>query len=743
MHRSWTLTATLRRGLVPMAILGLVVAGCASDLDSSMYGGPGDANAGAPTEPAPTGQRWEAVEDDKGCGRTGIQYVLVDEVCGRDGLGYASPRLQAPMFRDGALFGQTLLAVDATHLWALDTTNLADVTRTKLLSGLGQPVGAAAYGTELLLAAGDSGLLRIDASIPMQPTRTSQIELPGFALDVETEGTHAHVAMGRAGLGVVDLTTGRLEYSVAIPGYSTGVTTKNGYAYVASCTALSVVDLSTRAVVARTWTPHAMDGAILSAAAKDVTVVDDVAFVAAGRHGAVSIDVSEPTAPRVLGNCTLPTPAFYASGVRAKDGQLFVAGGEYGILPLDVSDPQSTCTELVAPTAPAEPATPDRTEAGADGGIACSTEPPWDVLPWEQLWAPPPPAKDPIQTLPGAGVVYAFGDARRIGTRAVDVRRVDSTDLPLIGRYDEPRRALGIAAAGARVLVVGSHGGLFTYVEGTGLVRTPHDADAIFRSATAAVFTGQGRWVVLVGNRLHVEGRAAPIEIPGDAPEALAAVGASQVAVAAKSGIDIFDVVENSRRHRDLAQASTLPLSLAGTAGTVYAAAPEWTRTRVVKLDSSADVALPSHGIFDEDEALDTTLWRTRLPRRQLVATGKGLVEVAVIGRKAGLVLHQDDGADRALALPPATYAAVTSDGDNVYLTSLDRSFYRSSLYTVSLRGSYPTLLSTDVFTGGAAGVAAASGRTYVADADGSVRVYRGGAAGPLLESIVSLEDSP
>lgn len=740
MNPSWTLVGTLRRGLVPLTLLGWLLAGCADWSDSMMVDdGAAAPPGGAPTEPAPTGQRWEAVEDDKGCGRTGIRYVLVDEVCGGAGLGYADPQLQAPMFRDGALFGSTLLAVDATHLWALDLSDRANVTRTQLLGGLGQPVAATAYGSELLLAAGGSGLLRLDASNPVHPTRTSQVELPGFALDVETQGSKAHVALGRAGLGIVDLNSGELEATIAIPGYATGVTSKGGFAYVASCDALTVVDLTTRSVVGRTWTPYAMDGSLLAAPAKDVTVIDDVAFVAAGRHGAVSIDVSNPSAPQVLGNCTLAEPSFYASGVRAKDGTLFVAGGEYGILPVDVSDPRAACSTLVPPVQNA-PTTPESSQTEPDAGTnTCSTEPPWEVLPWETLWAPPPPRKDPIQTLPGDGVVYAFGDARRIGTRAVDVREVSAADLPLVGRYDEPRRALDLAASGARVLVVGAAGGLFTYVAGSGLTPTPSDSLARFRAASAAVFTGNGRWAVLEGRQIHVEGRDAPLSV-SEAPEAMTAVGTNGIAVASKSGVDVFDLASDTRQHYAIPQSSTLPLTLAASGDALFAAAPEWTQASQIRLGSGASSLLPTHGVFDGEEALDTTLWRTRLPRRELIAIAKGVVEVAVIGRKAGLVVHGYDGNERTTALPAATFSAIGADDRNVYVTSLDRAHYRSTLFTIATSASAPTLVGTEVFTGGAAGLAATRDHVYVADADGALRVYDTTSGLPTLEAIVTLE---
>src|SRR5690606_33924411 len=117
-----------------------------------------------------------------------------------------------------------------------------------------------------------------------------------------------------------------------------------------------------------------------------------------------------------------------------------VAGGEWGVLHVDASDPRTACTRMVA--LPQEPPPPE---------TDCSGKPPWEVVPWERVWAPPPPAKDPIQVLPHGDRVFAFGDARRIGVRAVDVREAGPS-LDLLARYDEPRTLLGIAANGERAV---------------------------------------------------------------------------------------------------------------------------------------------------------------------------------------------------------------------------------------------------------------------------------------------------
>ena len=122
------------------------------------------------------------------------------------------------------------------------------------------------------------------------------------------------------------------------------------YAYVAACTTFAVVDLESGAVVGSTWLPKAKQGKRLVAPAKDVEIVGATAYVAAGRAGAVAIDVSDPKAPKIRGNCTHPEESFWASGVRAEGGKVYVAGGEWGVD--TVLDSKSSCGTSVDPPPP-------------------------------------------------------------------------------------------------------------------------------------------------------------------------------------------------------------------------------------------------------------------------------------------------------------------------------------------------------------------------------------------------------
>ena len=408
----------------------------------------------------------------------------------------------------------------------------------------------------------------------------------------------------------------------------------------------------------------------LVAPAKKVTLVGDVAFVAAGRYGAVAIDVSNPLQPAVLGNCTIGnTPSFYASGVRAGGDTLYVAGGEWGILPVDTTSPKAACAKLMAQAPPAD-----------DPDISCSSKPPWEIVPWEKIWAPPPPGKDPVQTLPAGDRVYAFGDARRIGVRAVDVRSTLVPELPIVERFDEPRTLLGVAAAQGRVVAAGPRGGMFTIEPSGKLARTTTTGDAALQASTAVTVLADGRWVALGAAGLAVEGKSAPIALPN--ASALAAFTGAKVAVTSRAGVHVIDVDSGTRDDRALLHGAALPLSVAADATRIYYAAPEWPAGALI--EGANSTSMTAHTVFDAEDIMDASLWRMRLPRRLLVASERGLVEVAGVGPAVGLVFHSK-AATKKVSLPAMTYVGAAADGDHVYLVAIDRSLYKSYLVSVDI----------------------------------------------------------
>lgn len=667
-------------------------------------------NGTAPSEPAPTGQGWKAEETDEGCGRSGLRWILVDEVCG-DGEG-ADPRaLETPMFRDGAVVGGHLLAVDGTHLWSLDLADPLRIARSSLATGFGQPLAARAQGSKVFLAAGYDGLVVADATDPKNPTRLASLPLPAAAFDVDLLGTSAYLAIGASGVAAVNIdgAAPTLAQTFAVPGHAAGVFADDANLYVAACTNLSVLDRTTGAVKSTVNFPKINNH--LFTAAKDVAVVGNVAFVAAGRQGVVAVDVTNKAAPSILGRCTINDPAFYASGVRAEGSSLFVAGGEWGVLKVDVANPKLSCVQpLLQAKAP-------------DPQLGCTSDPPWDIVDWERVWAPPPPRKDPIQVLPDGNRVFAFGDARRIGVRAVDVR--SPLDLSLTRRYDEPRTLLGIAAKGTRVAVAGPRGGVFDFDATKVLVRTAGANDQDLASASAVGMLDDGRWVALVDDDVKVEGNATPL---ASSVKALSVNGSAIAVVKTLTGpptVEVYDPAGAIKGMQPAAITAALPLSIANGPNAIFYAAPESPSSarREVSTAGLGNIAATTHDVFDQEDSLDLSLWRARVPRRPLAYSSRGFVEVAALGNQAGLVLHGPSGAKQRVTLPAFTYAGVTADDDRAYAIAIDRGLYKSYLVTVSLSGT-PKVVSLEAFTGAASGVAVANGRVYVSDADGVVRVW-------------------
>ena len=704
------------RVLGPLASLLLIgLAHCsASDLASA----PSNFNPpSAPTQPPPTGQRWEDVDVTDACGRTSTAWVLVDEICGGIDRPDYLDGFRVPMFRDGAQVEHHLYTVDATHLWVLDVSNALAVRREALIAGLGEPLAIVARGTDLFIASASDGLVIVDASDPVAPNRRNVIPLPGPALDVHVDGENAYVAMGAAGLGVISLAAPgpELSYSVEIPGYAAAVTTRDNLALVAACSTFATVDLTTRTVLGTGWHANAVQDGRLVAPAKDVALVGDTAFVAAGRFGAISIDISDPSHPEVLGNCTEATdPAFYVSGVRTGKDRLYLAAGEWGVRAVDVSVPDQACQVMSQPLIPEGPP-----EASED----CSSTPPWELLPWEDLWAPPPPRRDPVQTLPVGPWVYAFGDARRIGTRAVDIRDTSDPALPLLGRYDEPRRVVGVAAANGRVLVLGPGGGVFDRDDGVLLKRSgdiPHAQEG-----RAGRFLADGRAAVLTvqedGAQLFVDDHAMDLGAdPG--PIESFDVDGFHLVVPTKTGVRIIETESDSFMFDDIPSGSdaNTPAAVAARDGLIYLAAPEWTRART--REWSTFEGLTPHELFDDDEILDAGTWQAGMPRRLLTAFDEGLVELVGFGGHARLVIHRTDV--QRLDLPGRDYMGVAMADSYVYLVARDHAHYRSTLLAIALGDDAAEVVSTEVFTGTAMGVAADGDRVYVADADAGIRVY-------------------
>lgn len=684
----------------------VLVQACA--MGDPMMGGPG-AMPRPPEETAPTGTRWKDVDVTDACGRSRRVWILVDESCGEvDTPGYFES-FRAPMFRDGAIVGQHLFAVDASHLWVLDASDPARLERRALWAGFGLPLAVAATGERLVLAAGSEGLVVADVSAPLQPRRVGAASLGAPAFDLSLAGDRAWVAAGALGLAEVRLAEEgpELVRSIATGGFAVGVEVVEGRAYVAACDSFKIVDLASGETLGQTWLSEAHKSGQLVAPAKDVTVNGDLAFVAAGRYGAVAVDVSDPAAPTVLGNVTRARElSYYASGVRQDERMLYIAAGEWGIEPVALATARSKFARTTEPDLFATPDTP--------GG--CGTPGEWTATTTD-LGEVPRPGRDPIQTLPVGGHVYAFGDASRIGLRALDVHREEAGALKKVGRYEEPRVVTTVAARDGRVLAIGPRAGLFRADDAALLL--PEDSSALPLKPRLGAFAADGRWVTVTeADDLFVEGSG--YRISWGTPITGLAIFGDEAVLASELGLLNYGLETKQTRFASAAWKNALKLQVASHGPTLFVSSPEWLSG--YRLETSWST-LPPHEIFGQEEVRSLSAWRRAAPRRVLLPTSRGLLEVGNLGTQAGFALHGKATTLRGV-LPPGSYEAGAVSETHAFLVASDRRRYRTTVHVLALDGEEPTIVQSHVFSGVGLGAALDGEKLYVADADRGLRVF-------------------
>jgi hypothetical protein len=704
--------------------------------DDTFFAAPDDDRvAGDNVGETPTGQRFVDVLVEDACGRTRIASILTDEICGVDATAPAPEMIHASMLRDGVIDDDTIYAVDGTRLWVYERHQGLTGTMRSPIGGIGRAVSLAnGPADSLVVASLDSGLVVVDKSDQMYPVISSQLALPGLALDVfMLDDGRAVIALGEAGVGIVDLTgeptlTARYE----VPGLASQVTVVDGHIYVAACSALHILDLATGEIKGTTWISLAYDGDILVAPAKDVAVQGGLAAVAAGRFGAVIVDVSDVTAPTVLGFCTRGEDLdFYASGVKWKNDRVFVAGGEWGVLEVD----PLTCEMGAMPAFFNMPAIDE---------VTCADEPPWEILsqvswvPWSFrfafLWAAPPLGRDPIQVLVADDEVLAFGDARRVGVRSVDIFDIRDDAFAKVGRIEEPFALDGVRGDGGRLLFGGARGGNFVLGDDDVLTRV---AFAPMTQLLPVGFIGDDPVYLDRENQVLVgDAILTPFTTP-IARDTIAVTGTAIIASTDHS-LTTFEVATSHLTQTSFPSPAILPPALAlHDDGTPVFAAPEWNSAR-----SGDGVTLAPHGAFGDDEIMDLGRWAGGTPTRRLVVHASRVFELASFAGRTRLVRHGADSV--SVELVPRRYVGVFPHDENsdlVTLVAADRARYMSQVVTYDLSTTPPIELSSESFAGVAVGVVRAPSRLVVPVQNGQIRIYDTTTAVPSLRALTTVDD--
>jgi len=197
-----------------------------------------------------------------------------------------------------------------------------------------------------VLAAGIDGVVVVDLGPPMRIA--SSIRVPGFAVDVATDGSMAYVACRDSGLAVVDVTSpaspilaGQLDTS----GYAWTVLVDEGKVYLADgYEGIKIIDVSNPGL------PEVLGSLDLGENTGGLALNGHVLNVT-DSFGLALIDVSDASKPVVIGRT--PTPG--GAGAVASDGHTTFVGSGYpdgGLLTFDVTNPSTPA--LLGTTGPSE-----------------------------------------------------------------------------------------------------------------------------------------------------------------------------------------------------------------------------------------------------------------------------------------------------------------------------------------------------------------------------------------------------
>ncbi|OGU54249.1 MAG: hypothetical protein A2V66_07490, partial [Ignavibacteria bacterium RBG_13_36_8] len=216
----------------------------------------------------------------------------------------------------------------------LDVSNPADIRQVGATVPFPYFVeGVAVSGTLAYLAVGDAGLRIVDISDPTHPVEVGAWDSPGYAEGIAVAGNIVYLTDGPYGLWTVDVSDTahpRKIGSAYDMNYAYGVALSGSYALIAAARAgLLVVDISDPV--------HPVELVIMDTPgnAIGVAVSGNLAYVADGWNGLQIVDITVPEQP--VGISSYKTPGS-ATGVSISGTLVYVADAFKGLRVLDVSD---------------------------------------------------------------------------------------------------------------------------------------------------------------------------------------------------------------------------------------------------------------------------------------------------------------------------------------------------------------------------------------------------------------------
>jgi hypothetical protein len=176
------------------------------------------------------------------------------------------------------------------------------------------------------------------------PRAISQINIPGYANNVDAAGAYAYVAAGLTGLQVVSVSnpaTPQIVGSADTSGNANDVRVIGNRAYVADGPfGLTIFNLTNPA------TPTFLGAVDTPGEANDVMVFGNRAYIADGPSGLAIINIQNPAAPAILGQVDTPGTA------RGVDVYLGADGKTYAVVADDSPSPALRVIDVSNPAAP-------------------------------------------------------------------------------------------------------------------------------------------------------------------------------------------------------------------------------------------------------------------------------------------------------------------------------------------------------------------------------------------------------
>jgi hypothetical protein len=237
------------------------------------------------------------------------------------------------------------VAADLFGLGILDVSNPASPKLLGSFKTPGQAKNVAVSGTRVLITDHISGLDVIDVSNPTQPVFVGSVFLEGFATDVVTSGALAYVGDRPTGFYVFDLSkppplepvsalqsvTGSTFQLEVLQTFSQGPTfavLMTGVPMSGAWLQLYDVSNPEAPVHAATYRTPGGGGWVPGGGGR-LSLKGTLAYVADGKEGLQVVDLSTPSAPRIVGSYETSAPA---RDVAVADSLVFVVVGNQEVL---------------------------------------------------------------------------------------------------------------------------------------------------------------------------------------------------------------------------------------------------------------------------------------------------------------------------------------------------------------------------------------------------------------------------